>query len=207
MTDFNQTTVDRTINVDGNFEIELKYIIIQFRELDETLNAIYRLNTGNQLSKIESNITSSDNSYNYYKLFDKYEDISGQTMPAQCPNHNEIYYAKYNTITVPKKAYIEATGYGTSNQSMIYDFVINSSIPIYMKDTTHSPYTIKPTVSPQGNNNYEVSFKIQNLSYIPGTTTSFTHNMVLYKNSICTQEILSTSITFEIINTGSPIGD
>ena len=207
MTDFRNTTVNRTINVDGNFNITLNYIIIQFRELDETLNAIYRLNAGNQFSRIESNITTQNSISYSYKIFDKYVDINNVTMPSNCPNHNEIYYAKYNTITVPKKSYIEATAYGTSNQSMIYAFVINSSIPIYMKDTTYSSYIVKPIVTPQGNNNYNVSFKIQNLPYTPGTTTSFTQNMVLYKNSSCTQAIISTPITFEITNTSTPIGD
>lgn len=69
MTDFRQTTVDRTINVDGSFNITLQYVLIQFRELDETLNAIYRLNTGNQFSRIESNITTQNYISYSYKLF------------------------------------------------------------------------------------------------------------------------------------------
>ena len=207
MTDFRQTTVDRTINVDGSFNITLQYVLIQFRELDETLNAIYRLNTGDQFSRIESNITTQNSISYSYKLFDKYVDINNVTMPSNCPDHNEIYYAKYIDITVHKRAYIEATAYGTGYQSMICDFMINSSIPIYMKDTIHSPYIVKPTVIFQGNNSYKVTFKIQYLPYTPGTTTSFTQSMTLYKNSSCTQGIITTPITFEITNTSAPIGD
>lgn len=207
MTDFRNTTVNRTINVDGTFNITLHYVLIQFREYDETIIVVFRLNAGDTLSNSASNITTCDANYYYYNLFDKFVDINNIVMPSLCPNHNEIYYAKRISITVPKKAYIEATGYGISNQSMITSFIINSPYTIYMKDTYYGGYTIKPTVTSLGSNQYRVSFKIQNAPYSPGTTISFTQNMVLYKNSSCTQEITSTPITFNITNTGTPIGD
>ena len=126
MTDFRNTTVNRIINVDGNFNITIQYALIQFREYDETINAIYRLNSGNPLIRIENNKTISYDNYYVHYIFDKYVDVNNNIMPSICPNHNEIYYAKWNEISVPKEAYIEATGYGIGNQSMIQNFIINS---------------------------------------------------------------------------------
>ena len=189
----------------------IKYVLIQFRDINNNLIKTLRLTKKDTITPPDYNtsiISIGDN--NRYSFFQNWKDQNGNRLTTTVPNEFTTYTPEVINVVCPKEVTMQCVGPYTSNQSMLTDCILESSMDLYIKNTSISNYIIIPTCVynyVNGVKRTTVSFIVQNYSYIPGLSTTIEPTFTLYTNSACTDKLGDIKIKITIHSSGQSTGD
>lgn len=183
----------------SEFEFEPDLLGILNRKIGESIELP-------QVNELKVNYTNDA----WYYFFKEWVDINNEPAPTTVPENNITLYASRHKIEVPHKMKIQKVG---SEQSMMEQFIINSSIPVYFK-SSYLGDVFELHILELNRNQVSTYQYSQTLScYIDCSygdlqgTTSFEISMEIYKDQYFREYLGTINFEIELHISNSSTGD